>query len=295
MSPKRISRDDDSLTPDGPGVPILTAETLRSAANNDSEVQLHQAVAETRPAEEKVSVFWRIFGGTILSIVALVIISAYQSVTSTLKDLNGEINQLKEAKADFVKKDEWTTSRTKIWERMQKDEAEQAQQTQTVTTLKGDMTRSDEMIRAEQARLGEALKALLTEKREIQTATQTAVGQMKDRQTTFEQQLRSAEQALRAVEQQLKTVEQFSKDIQAANVAVSALQAGAVSREAHAKVAEEQRAELTKAVAEMRERLTRLEVSFQTKPPAASSPTAKPAAKKPVVPAKAEEEDPDGR
>ena len=33
-------------------------------------------------AEEKISVFWRVFGGTILSITALAVISAYQSLAN---------------------------------------------------------------------------------------------------------------------------------------------------------------------------------------------------------------------
>jgi hypothetical protein len=296
LQPKRATNSDDSTIPND-AAPILAAETLRNAANN-SEVQLHHAGDGGKPHEEKVPILWRILGGTILSIVALVVITAYQSLTGTLKDLQGEISQLKEAKADLVKKEDFAATRTKIWERFQTDQSSHNQQNQTITatlsTVKGDLSRSDEVLRAELARLNESVKGLQGEKREILTTTQAAVGQVRDRQATFEQQLRSAEQSLKAVEQQFKAVEQCAKDIQAANVAVSALQAATASREAQTKHADEHRAELAKAVAELRERLTRLEVSLQSKPPSVPMPAAKPNPKPPSVPAKAEE-DPDGQ
>jgi methyl-accepting chemotaxis protein len=288
--PKRATRDDDQAAPNNnPDLDILTAETLRNSANN-SEVQLHSPGGDGgKSGEEKVSIFWRIFGGTILSIVCLVIISAYQSLTGTLKDLNGEINQLKESKADFVKKDDFAASRTKIWDRFTTDGQQIQAMTTTLATVKNDLGRQDQAIKDEVARLAGSIKSLQDEKREILASTQAAVGQVRDRQTAFEQQLRTAEQSLKAVEQQLKAVEQCARDIQAANVALSALQAASTTRELQVKQAEEQRAELCKAVAELRERLAKLEVAVQSKPPAAP---AKPAAK---TTAQKGEEDPDGR
>jgi len=293
LLPKRATQDDD-FSASGDQCPdlnaeILAAETLRNSANS-SEVQLHSPSGDGGKAnDDKVPVLWRVLGGTILSITALVVISAYQSLTGTLKDLNGEINQLRESKADFVKKDEYADTRKRVWEQFQKDQSANGAQFQTINAalgaMKGDWTVQDKLIKDDLARLTGSIKSLQDDKREILTTTQAAVGQVREHQATFEQQLRSVEQTLKSVEQQLRSVEQCAKDIQATNVTVSALQAASTSREVQLKQAEEHRAELSKAVAEMRERLVKLEVAIQNKPPA------KPAVK---TTAQKVEEDPDG-
>jgi DNA repair exonuclease SbcCD ATPase subunit len=71
----------------GPTTPVL-AEVL------------HQAAGAVRPApeedEKRLSVFWRVFGGTILSIAALVAVTVYQQLGNTLNDLRGELSHLNE-------------------------------------------------------------------------------------------------------------------------------------------------------------------------------------------------------
>jgi hypothetical protein len=118
MTPRRMSSNEDSGD-SGEQFRLVTAETLRSAG-----APHHQPPA--KPAEEKVSLFWRIFGGTILSIVALVVITAYQSVSNTIADLRNGISHLNETKADFVKKDENAASRTRTWDRMAEIQKEAA-------------------------------------------------------------------------------------------------------------------------------------------------------------------------
>src|SRR5262245_40563705 len=117
MTPRRLNSSDDS----GDSIEqyrLVTAETLRNAATH------HQPPA--KPGDERVSLFWRVFGGTILSIVALVIITAYQSVTNSITDLRTSISHLNEAKAELVKKDEYAASRTRTWERMTEIQKEAA-------------------------------------------------------------------------------------------------------------------------------------------------------------------------
>ena len=48
--------------------------------------------------EEKISIFWRVFGGTILSIVALAVITLYNSISSNISDLRNEVNREREAR-----------------------------------------------------------------------------------------------------------------------------------------------------------------------------------------------------
>lgn len=87
----------------------LVAETLRSAAVN------REVIAPSGKGEENVSWFWKIFGGTILSIVALVIVTAYTQVSSSLTDLRRDLNQMQEVRADFLKKDEFSSRLTTLW------------------------------------------------------------------------------------------------------------------------------------------------------------------------------------
>lgn len=56
--------------------------------------------------DDKVSVFWRVFGGTILSIAALLTITLFNNLSGSISDLRAEVAKLNEAKAEFAKKDD---------------------------------------------------------------------------------------------------------------------------------------------------------------------------------------------
>jgi hypothetical protein len=62
--------------------------------------------------QQKMSLFWQVFGGTIFSIVALVILTAYSQLTSAQTDLRRDLNQVQ---ADQVKKDELNIRLTVVW------------------------------------------------------------------------------------------------------------------------------------------------------------------------------------
>ena len=87
---------------------LLSTEILRNTAT----------VGSHKP-EEKISVFWRVFGGTLLSISALVVIQAYQSLASNIHDLRTELARMHEFQADFVKKDDFNSRTTSLWNRVQ--------------------------------------------------------------------------------------------------------------------------------------------------------------------------------
>ena len=69
------------------------AETFRSASAPSA------AHPPAHKDEEKMSVFWRVFGGTILSIVALVGITIFNNIQSSITELRGEITRSREALA----------------------------------------------------------------------------------------------------------------------------------------------------------------------------------------------------
>jgi chromosome segregation ATPase len=83
------------------------AETIRNIHDSSSQPR-------TRGEDDKVSLFWRVFGGTILSIVALVAITVFNSISSSIAELRSEVARLNEAKADAAKKDDVSTLRTQV-------------------------------------------------------------------------------------------------------------------------------------------------------------------------------------
>lgn len=86
---------------------LLASETLRNAA--------HRHIHRTdRPKSQDggISMFWRVFGGTIFSIVALVIITAYTTMTGNLSDLRKDLTQVQ---ADQLKKDDFKNSLSVLW------------------------------------------------------------------------------------------------------------------------------------------------------------------------------------
>ena len=76
-----------------------------------------QAFSEAPPgrAEEKIPIFWRVFGGTVLSIAALACMTVYQQFNNGINDLRKELNAERETRADLVKKDEVSNRLSQVW------------------------------------------------------------------------------------------------------------------------------------------------------------------------------------
>jgi hypothetical protein len=87
---------------------LLAAETLRNAAHR----HIHRTDKPKGEDGGGISMFWRVFGGTIFSIVALVIITAYTTMTGNLSDLRKDLTQVQ---ADQLKKDDFKSSLSTLW------------------------------------------------------------------------------------------------------------------------------------------------------------------------------------
>ena len=109
----------------------VVAQVLRAA-----EDARHTDGKHEKKDEEKLSVFWRVFGGTLLSIGALIAITVYNNFTSTLSELRAELNKAHEARADLVRKDEFNSRLSNNYERLKGLEQQNSTQTATVTSLK---------------------------------------------------------------------------------------------------------------------------------------------------------------
>lgn len=110
MNTRRTGREDiESL--EGSGSIVLANGTLRP-----SELGLGRAPSHS---DDRMSVFWRVFGGTILSIIALVAVTLYNNLMSQINDLRAELSRVHEARAELVKKEEFNTRSQNIWDRVQ--------------------------------------------------------------------------------------------------------------------------------------------------------------------------------
>ena len=120
-----------------PAITILAAESLRSAGA--------PLVCDAPPSksEERISLFWRVFGGTLLSITALIGITIYQQFNNGINDLRNQIAKTNESHGDFVKKDEFNTRLSTVWSHVSepKDGA-------TVTTLRDKITVQEQQMKS---------------------------------------------------------------------------------------------------------------------------------------------------
>jgi hypothetical protein len=113
------NRADERAAQQGSGATLVAAETLRSTA------LVGEPVA-TAKAEERLPVFWRVFGATLLSIAALVVITLCQHFASSLNevraelghlsaDLRRDLTRLSESQVHLVQKEEFNTRLTSVW------------------------------------------------------------------------------------------------------------------------------------------------------------------------------------
>jgi hypothetical protein len=116
MSDRRNAAE---LSQPRPETIALAEETLRNCASAD--------VSPSR--EEGPRVFWKVFGGTLLSIAALAVITLCQHFNGRLSalqadssyqntDLRKDLGRLAESQAELLKKEEFNTRLKSIWDGM---------------------------------------------------------------------------------------------------------------------------------------------------------------------------------
>lgn len=204
---------------------VLAAGTLR--------------VSDTRPAEpvkvghpdDRLSMFWRVFGGTTLSILALIAVTVYNNLQSNVTELRVELSRSNEARAELVKKEEFNARTQTMWDRVQALQELKA----TVTGLKE------------------------------QVAT---VGEKQG-------DVKAVRDQLAMIEQRLKAADEDHKALAKAELTITALEQKTTTRDAQLKAAEDERKEMAKQLAELRERLAKVEGVTEVKPMAKSSPATK--------------------
>jgi hypothetical protein len=231
LLPKRITRtNENSAFTNSERHLILAAEALRAGDTPDT------GRPEQKTTEEKMSLFWRVFGGTILSITALTILSAYQSLAGNIHEVRNDVSRLRETGGDYIKKDEFNNRSTTMWNSIRELQTLSA----SVTVLTTKLTAVEQQ-----------LAAADRERRDMQTALSAATA-VKDR--------------LGALEDGRKVGEQDHKELLAVGATLSALKDRDFVLEKQIKDADAERREVVRELQVLRERLAKLEGRDEAKP-----------------------------
>lgn len=225
-----------------PEAPLAALETLRIAAS---------APADEKPAktEDRIPLLWRVFGGTVLSILALVAVTVYQQFSAAIADLRSSVVHLNETHAEMLHKSEFSTRTTSIWNAVK---ALQESQT-TVSALKERSVVRDQQMKDSEDRREAMVKEL--------QAVEAAVALLKEREMARDQQTRSDSETLRTVHKELQTL----------NGVVTGLKERTLLQEQQAKY-DEERKELLRELQALRERVACME-GRSNAPPPPSKPT----------------------
>jgi DNA repair exonuclease SbcCD ATPase subunit len=110
LLPRRLTRSDGpSSFTDSERHLILAAETLRAGESVPIKVQ-----REEKP-EERISLFWRLFGGTLLSICALAVLNAYQSLNNNIHEVRADLGRLRDSNGELIRKDDFNARQQSLW------------------------------------------------------------------------------------------------------------------------------------------------------------------------------------
>jgi len=233
--------------------PVVESETLRSAASHSripfTPVRYRDEAPPPAPQkeEEKISLFWRVFGGTILSISALVMITIYNNMASSIADLRDKLANVNEARADLIKKDEFNGRTAAIETRVQDLIGTQA-------ALNG--------VKEHVSAISERVNAAAKRQEDSAEAAKVVVSALKERLAAIEAGGRQHEKDRTAIGQ--------------IQVGLTALQEKSVNRDEQLKQIDAERKSLALELQLFRDRLTKLEVTQDRPPATVRSTTPKP-------------------
>ncbi|WP_020468990.1 AAA family ATPase [Zavarzinella formosa] len=146
--------------------------TLGNAGHHQENLpKSRRRQAEPSSGDERISLFWRVFGGTIFSIVALALVTVYNNLNATITELRNEVSRANEARSELVKKEEFNSRTQSFWNKLQE-----------VQELRGMLTGMKDQMGG------------LTENRSEQKS-------MIERVSVFEQRLKSAEEQHKTLSQ----------------------------------------------------------------------------------------------
>lgn len=253
---KRFDQDEER---DDSGGGLTANETMRSATESAGPDK------SERTSEEKISLFWRVFGGTILSIVALVSITLFNSLSSSIVELRNELNREREARAELVKKDEFNARTSTQYERMRSYEGLKVEQEGLKERINANAAALDGMKKDSAATL-DAMKKDFSVTSDVVKKDAAAIDVLKERVVALEgmkkelagidllkERLTTAATDLKAVREDVVKIQQEVERNKAGDNERKA------ARDAQFKQVEESLKELQKEMQACREKLARLE------------------------------------
>jgi predicted nucleic acid-binding Zn-ribbon protein len=235
VSLRRLDRDDYHNENHDAHLATMGLATLHNQEPSNLPSEIHRP-REHANGEDKISIFWRVFGGTILSIVALVAVTIYNNMTTSISELRNELSRANEARAEMVKKADHSTTVQTIYNRLQE-----------IHTLQVGVT----SIREQFAGMIEKQTACNKEFKESGDVTRSQVTGLKDKLTSLE-----AGQ---------KQVDEDHKVIQKMQVQISTVSEKLAAKEAVIKTLEDEKRVVTKEMQELRERIAKIEGQNQPK------------------------------
>lgn len=195
VMPRRPSQDQEQS-----GLPLpVSGEVVRASAEAGGRDE-----REAKKDEEKISLFWRIFGGTILSMVALGALTLYNNLSANISELRRELNQEREARAELIRKQDFNALIGNQTERLR-----------LVETLKADLEGLKERVAANSSVVegikkeqGQALESLRKELEGLRKElTQSVEGAKRDAATAVEAVRKEQQLALDALKKDVASVE----------------------------------------------------------------------------------------
>jgi methyl-accepting chemotaxis protein len=180
MVPARSRQDDESYGLNDAQATILRAETLRQGADNRH--------VKSFKGEEKISLFWRLFGGTLLSIAALVCITIYQQFNATLGEMRTNINRLTESRADLVSLNDFNTRVASLWTNLKDVQSA----TSALSVLKEHSSLLDQQVKAIQDQLNSRLQTMSASIKDLDAPLASAAA-LKERSALLEQQVKAGD------------------------------------------------------------------------------------------------------
>jgi hypothetical protein len=235
--------------------------------------------------EERMSLFWRVFGGTILSIVALVGITVFNNLMAGIAELRAdlaranearanaivelrtEIARNNEARAELIRKDEFNTRMSSNWDRIQALQQQNNTQNATITSLRTEIDGLKERLAKQGTDLEAARKdggsSVEAVKKDV-TATVEAIRKevaalevMKERLALIVADQKASREDLLKLRQDVDRNQSYDLERKG-------------NRDLQYKQIDETLKELQKGLQDCREKLARLE--GQTSPPAPATP-----------------------
>jgi hypothetical protein len=105
---RSFRHEDSTIIPlPHPAITILAPEAIRAGTA--------PLPAPSAKGEDRMSLFWRIFGGTLLSLAGLGGLTIYQQLNNSITEVRNEVNRINEGRGELVKKEELAARTTTIW------------------------------------------------------------------------------------------------------------------------------------------------------------------------------------